>query len=126
MVPTCASLVVTGDVLLHQPLWAQAEHDGGSAGLDFGPLLAGQAPYLAESDVAVCHLETPLAAAGSDPEGYPSFSVPAQIATALAGVGYDGCSTVSNPLSIRGRRGGCDAGRFGCRRPAAHRQLPYP
>ncbi|MEP6979692.1 MAG: CapA family protein [Nakamurella sp.] len=104
----CVSLVVTGDVLLHEPLWAQAERDGGAAGLDFGPLLSGQAPYLAESDVAVCHLETPLSAAGSDPKGYPNFSVPAQIATALAAVGYDGCSTASNHTVDQGV-GGVDA-----------------
>lgn len=101
----CVSVVVTGDVLLHEPLWEQASRDGGGAGRDFGPLLAGQAPYLAESDVAVCHLETPLAATGSDPEGYPDFAVPAEIATALADVGYDACSTASNHTLDQGTDG---------------------
>ena len=101
----CVSVVVTGDVLLHEPLWEQAARDGGGAALDFGPLLAGQAPYLAAGDVALCHLETPLAATGSAPRGYPDFAVPAEIAPALAGVGYDGCSTASNHTTDQGTAG---------------------
>ena len=101
----CVSVAVTGDVLLHEPLWEQAARDGAGGGLDFGPLLAGQAPYLAEADVAVCHLETPLAGPGVEPTGYPEFQVPAEIADALADVGYDACSTASNHTTDHGRAG---------------------
>jgi Bacterial capsule synthesis protein PGA_cap len=93
------TLVATGDVLLHPPLWAQARADAVSAGgdgYDFGPLLAGVAPVVRAADVAVCHLETPLAPAGGPFSGYPSFSVPPEIAPALAATGYDVCSTASN------------------------------
>ena len=72
-------MVVTGDVLLHPPLWEQAERDAaaqGKTGLDFESLLQGQEPYLAASDLAICHLETPVAAPGEAFEGYPTFAVP--------------------------------------------------
>lgn len=101
-------MAVTGDVLLHPPLWDQAAADAtaeGRTGFDFGPLLAGQSPYLTDSDVAICHLETPIAAAGTDPEGFPNFSVPAEIAPALKAVGYDACSTASNHTEDQGSDG---------------------
>lgn len=94
----CFSLVVTGDVLLHPPLWEQALADAGAGpdDFDFGPLLAGQTEYVQPADLAVCHLETPLGPDGGPYRGYPSFRVPPEIARDLAGVGYDACSTASN------------------------------
>jgi poly-gamma-glutamate synthesis protein (capsule biosynthesis protein) len=97
--PESFTLVATGDVLLHPRLWEQAHADAvaaGGDGYDFGPLLAGVAPIVRTADVAVCHLETPLAPAGGPFLGYPSFSVPPEIAPALAATGYDACSTASN------------------------------
>src|SRR3954447_19203980 len=55
----CATVLVTGDMLVHPQLWQQAREDAraaGTAGLDFGPLLEGQRPYIETSDLAVCHL----------------------------------------------------------------------
>ena len=97
--PESFTLVATGDVLLHPRLWEQAHADAvaaGGDGYDFRPLLAGVAPIVRTADVAVCHLETPLAPAGGPFSGYPSFSVPPEIAPALAATGYDACSTASN------------------------------
>ncbi len=113
----CISVVVTGDVLLHPPLWEQAAADaatenagavGPASRLDFGPLLAAQRPYLQAADIAVCHLETPVAAPGADFEGYPAFAVPPSIVPALAGVGYDACSTASNHTADQGAEGVVD------------------
>src|SRR5205823_4320875 len=53
----------------------------------------------------ICHLETPLAAAAGPYRGYPRFSVPPQIAPALAAVGYDSCSTASNHSLDQGTEG---------------------
>lgn len=95
----CVSVVVTGDVLLHPPLWDQAARDGVAEGHrepDFAPLLSAQRPYLVDADLAICHLETPIAAPGESPEGFPLFAVPPQIVPALAATGYDACSTASN------------------------------
>jgi poly-gamma-glutamate capsule biosynthesis protein CapA/YwtB (metallophosphatase superfamily) len=88
-------VAVAGDILLHPALWDQAEKDG-KGSMDFGPLLKGIAPYLADSDLALCNLETPVAAPSGPFKGYPMFSVPPEIIPALADVGYDGCTTASN------------------------------
>jgi poly-gamma-glutamate synthesis protein (capsule biosynthesis protein) len=106
--PDSFTLVATGDVLLHPPLWGQAHADAvaaGGDGYDFGPLLAGVAPVVRAADVAVCHLETPLGPAGGPFSGYPSFSVPPEIAPALAATGYDVCSTASNHTFDAGAAG---------------------
>jgi poly-gamma-glutamate synthesis protein (capsule biosynthesis protein) len=48
------------------------------------------------ADLAICHLETPVAPPGGPYRGYPSFAVQPEIVDALAGAGYDLCSTASN------------------------------
>ncbi|MBC8093117.1 MAG: CapA family protein [Pseudonocardia sp.] len=93
--PESFTMVATGDVLVHQggPLTTGAMRDGG---YDFAGVLAPVAPMLREADLAVCHLETPVAEPGGPYRGYPSFAVQPEIVDALAGAGYDLCSTASN------------------------------
>ncbi len=93
--PERITVVATGDVLLHERLWVTARRDG-EGRLDFGPVLAGVRPLVSAADLAICHLETPLAPAGGPYRGYPLFSVPPQIAPALKQTGYDVCTTASN------------------------------
>ena len=97
--PPSFDLVATGDVLLHSPLWRQAEQDAAAAGRpgrDFAPLFAGIRPVVEAADVAVCHLETPVAPPEGPFSGYPVFSVPPEVVPALATTGYDACTTASN------------------------------
>lgn len=107
--PRTFTLVATGDVLLHTPLWDQAKADAASAGHpgghDFRPTLAGIRPVVSGADVAICHMETPVAPAGGPFSSYPSFSVPPEIAPALAATGYDACTTASNHTYDRGGDG---------------------
>lgn len=93
--PPTFTLVATGDVLIHQggSLTGGAQRD---RGYDFSEVLAPVAPVLREADVAICHLETPVAPPGGPYRGYPSFAVQPDIVGALAGAGYDLCSTASN------------------------------
>ncbi|MDT7581527.1 MAG: hypothetical protein QOK35_2791 [Pseudonocardiales bacterium] len=98
--PQTFTLVATGDVLVHQDraLVAGAAAAGRRTGrgYDFTDVLAPVAPIIRAADVAVCHLETPLAPPGGPFAGYPRFDVQPQIVDALAGAGYDTCSTASN------------------------------
>jgi hypothetical protein len=107
--PRSFTLVATGDVLLHSPLWEQARADaaaqGQQSGHDFVPLLAGIEPLVSEADLAICHLETPLAPPDGPYASYPSFSVPPEIAPALTETGYDACTTASNHTYDRGADG---------------------
>ncbi len=94
--PDSFTLVATGDVLVHQEraLTAGARRPDGS--YDFSEVFAPVAGLIGDADLAVCHLETPVAAAGGPYRGYPSFAVQPEIVDALAGAGYDLCSTASN------------------------------
>ena len=89
------TVVATGDVLIHPALTEQAEEDGGGK-RDFAPLFAGIKPAVEAADLAICHLEVPLAGPDGPFEGYPLFSAPPEVAAALAATGYDTCSTASN------------------------------
>lgn len=97
------TLVAAGDVLLHQPVLSAARTPEG--GYDFTPLLAPLQPWIAGADLALCHLEVPIAPPGTAPSGYPMFGAPAEIAAALKANGWDGCSTASNHSLDRGAAG---------------------
>ena len=92
------ALALTGDVLVHDNVWASAgrEAAGSRAAFDFRPLLASLRPRISGADLAICHLETPLAPRGGPYSGYPLFAAPQEVVPALAWVGYDACSTASN------------------------------
>ena len=94
--PESFTLVATGDVLVHQgsSLTEGARRPDGS--YDFSAVFAGVAPVLQAADLAICHLETPVAPPGGPYSGYPSFAVQPEVVDALAGAGYDLCSTASN------------------------------
>jgi poly-gamma-glutamate synthesis protein (capsule biosynthesis protein) len=104
------TLAFGGDLLTHLPLVAAAQRYGAATGApyDFGPMLAPLAPVLDGVDLALCHLEVPLVGEGQEVTGYPSFHAPRQLADAIAGAGYDGCSTASNH-SLDGGRPAIDA-----------------
>lgn len=104
------TLAFGGDILTHMPLVAAAQGYGAASGTpyDFGPMLAPLAPVVSGVDLALCHLEVPLVGDGQQVSGYPSFHAPRELAGALAGAGYDGCSTASNH-SLDGGRPAIDA-----------------
>jgi hypothetical protein len=100
------TLLFTGDVLMHSPLWSQARRnaeaatrDGrnpSGAPRDFGPMFAHFEPLIRASDLAICHLETPIAPDGEEYTTHPRYGVPAEVVDGLAAAGFDHCSTASN------------------------------
>jgi poly-gamma-glutamate synthesis protein (capsule biosynthesis protein) len=98
------TVVATGDVLIHPALTEQAEADGDGK-RDYAPLLAGIKPVIEAADLAICHMEVPIATADGPFEGYPLFYAPPEIATAVAATGYDTCSTASNHTLDHGADG---------------------
>jgi poly-gamma-glutamate capsule biosynthesis protein CapA/YwtB (metallophosphatase superfamily) len=91
-------------VLIHPALTEQAEEDGGGT-RDYRPLLAGIKPVVEGADLAICHMEVPLATADGEFEGYPLFYAPPEVAAAVADTGYDTCSTASNHTLDHGAEG---------------------
>ena len=63
------------------------------------------APILRVADLAVCHIETPMSPNNRRLSSYPLFSVPNQLADAIAYAGYDTCSLASNHSTDAGMRG---------------------
>lgn len=96
------TLVAGGDVLTHDPVNDSAAVSGG---FDYSPLLAGIDPWVAGADLALCHLEVPVAPSGVAPSGYPVFRAPRAIVRDLGEQGWDGCSTASNHAADAGYDG---------------------
>ena len=97
--PRQITVVMNGDVLLHSGLWYSAQIDAkraGRNGMDFRPLLADLKPVVSGADLAICHMETPLAPRGGPYESYPIFAAPPAIVPAIKWLGYDACTTASN------------------------------
>jgi Bacterial capsule synthesis protein PGA_cap len=89
----------SGDVLIHPPLWEQAHADAvaeGKTGYDFWPIYSGIAGDVNGADLATCEMETPLAAPQGPFRGWPDFNAPPQVLTALVRLGYRTCTTASN------------------------------
>ncbi len=88
---------------MHQPLLDRALANGGGGRYDFAPFFARLDPYLADADVADCHLETPLAPGA--PRTYPIFRTPPALAKSIAESGWDACQTASNHSLDQGAAG---------------------
>lgn len=103
--PRSFTLLASGEILPHSPLWRAAAVNAGGAGYDFSPMLAPITGHVEAADLSICHLETPIAPEGEDYSTDPLYGVPAEIASAIAAVGFDRCSTASNHVLDRYPRG---------------------
>lgn len=98
-----ATLVFTGDTLIHMSVSAAAARNGRP--YDFAPMFDGVRHLIATADLAVCHLEVPLDPESRGLSGFPLFNAPAEVAEGLVAAGYDGCSTASNHSYDQGVNG---------------------
>ena len=97
------TIVAAGDVLPHIPVLTSARTSDGS--YSFAALLSGLDPWVQGADLALCHLEVPVAPPGTALHGYPMFTGPAALVDALRAQGWDGCSTASNHAVDAGQAG---------------------
>lgn len=96
------TLVAAGDMLPHLAVNADAAT---ADGYDFSPLLAPMDPWVQGADLALCHMEVPVAPNGAKPSGFPLFGAPTELVTDLKESGWDGCSTASNHSVDKGQAG---------------------
>jgi len=101
--PIELTLSFTGDLLIHSPLYAKALELGGGEAYDFVPMFEQIRPYIAEADLAFCHVETPMTPEPAT--SYPIFNTPPELAQAIAKTGWDACSTASNHTLDQGEEG---------------------
>lgn len=103
--PIDLTIEANGDFLIHSPVWLRAQQLAGGNGYNFAPMLKMIKPYVEGSDLALCHVETPMTP--QPPKGYPVFNTPTALAKAIASTGYDACDTASNH-SLDGGQYGID------------------
>jgi len=101
--PVRLTVEVNGDLLIHAPVWQTAQARAGGRGYDFAPLLRHLRPWVKGSDLAICHVETPMTPA--PPTGYPRFNTPPALARAIRQTGWDACDTASNHTLDQGQAG---------------------
>ena len=97
------TIVAAGDVLPHNDVIADAKTGTGT--YDFSKELSGLDAWVEGADLALCHMEVPVAPPGTAISTYPSFGAPAVLVKDLAEQGWDGCSTASNHSMDRGFAG---------------------
>ena len=87
-------IAVSGDLLIHGPVSAQALVYGNGERYQFRPMLEQVRQIVRKADLGICHLEQPLTS--GVPSGEPVFQAPQGLAGAIAWTGWDACSTASN------------------------------
>jgi len=103
--PRSFTIAAAGDIIPHEMLV-----DAGNAylpgpGWDFTPMMTDIEPWVAEADLAICHMEGTLSATNTGLSGYPRFVGPREMADAIAAAGWDTCSTASNHALDAGWKG---------------------
>ncbi len=94
---TTATITVTGDLLMHKPVfnsaWVKSKGDW-----DFTPMYQYIAPHIQSADFAVANLETTLCGTenGYEYSGWPRFNCPDAIAADSLAVGFDLLLTANN------------------------------
>ena len=102
--PVTASIVVTGDVLMHLPV-IRSGFDGTS--YQFDSIFTYVDEYIQGADFAVANLETTLAGTdnGYPYSGYPRFNCPDEILDAAQNAGFDMLLTANNHCNDTGSLG---------------------
>ena len=99
------TIAASGDILIHASVARAAAGYAGGRGYDFTPMLAPTEPWIAEADLAICHLEGALSTDDGGLSYYPLFVAPHTVADAIAAAGYDTCSLAGNHALDRGQLG---------------------
>ena len=101
-----AELAFTGDIVPAPTVGRLARHyaQGSSARFDFVPMFERVAAELSSVDVAICHIDSPVAEDG-DVVGGSTRQLPSALAEAVAATGWDGCSLASDHAFDQGANG---------------------
>ncbi len=99
---TRLSLLFLGDIMQHDSQITDA-FDRASGSYDYHPCFKFVKPYTQAVDLAIGNLEVTLA--GKPYKGYPQFSAPDELLTAIKDMGLDVLVTANNHCVDRGREG---------------------
>ena len=101
-ITSTASIGVSGDFLLHSPVFNSAKN---GKEYDFSDMLKFISEYYESFDFMIANLEVPLAGADRGYSGYPLFNAPDAIATDLKEAGMDMMLTANNHTIDQGHDG---------------------
>ena len=101
--PQHVSVMMVGDILVHQGVWESGQQADGSYNYDH--LFAHIADDLAEADIAMLDQETVLGGRDRGLSGYPIFNGPHEIADAEVAAGFDVILHASNHAMDQGDAG---------------------
>lgn len=100
---TQVSVVMVGDVLVHQGVWQSGERPDGTRNYDH--LFAQVAPDISSADLALVNQETILGGPDLGFSGYPTFNGPQEIGDAEAAAGFDVVLQATNHAVDKGQPG---------------------
>ena len=101
-ITSTASVGVSGDFLLHSPVFNSAKN---GKEYDFSDMLKFISEYYERYDFMIANLEVPLAGADRGYSGYPLFNAPDAIVTDLKEAGMDMMLTANNHAIDQGHDG---------------------
>lgn len=93
-VVSTATVLSTGDLLMHGQLIVDAKQDDGT--YDFSYIFPYITEYVSDADFAVANLETTLAGTAKPYQGNPMFNCPDEIVDAAKNAGFDMLLTANN------------------------------
>ena len=93
-VVSTATILSTGDLLMHGQLIVDAKQDDGT--YDFSYIFPYITEYVSDADFAVANLETTLAGTAKPYQGNPMFNCPDEIVDAAKNAGFDMLLTANN------------------------------
>ena len=98
-----ATILSTGDVLMHKPLIEAAAQADGT--YDFSHMFRYIREYVQKADYAVANLETTLGGPGNPYQGAPAFNCPDSLVDAARDAGFDLFLTANNHCADTGTAG---------------------
>lgn len=96
------NVLCVGDVMSHSPQ-TTAQYDSSEGKYNYDNNFKYVKPYIEKADLALCNVETTFA--GKPYTGFPCFSSPDALASALSNAGFDVGITANNHMADKGLAG---------------------
>lgn len=100
--PVNIEIVCVGDIMVHEPQLA-SQYDEKTGIYDYNNNFKYVKKYIEKADLAIGNFEGTFG--GPPYSGYPAFSTPDELATALKSTGFDVAITANNHMVDRGKAG---------------------
>jgi len=99
-----ATVVCAGDNLIHTPIYRNANIAAGGDGYDFSGFYTHLGTLISDADLAILNQET-IISDDYEPDTYPSFCTPTEMARDMIALGFDAFSVSNNHVLDKGEAG---------------------